>query len=107
MNSYDSKRVEEVGPNRAATEWLMKCGAHVKFVNWGSYCDDYNKIPPGLFKIIREKTKNKKYFHLILGGFEAYKIEEIRAENACIMARGFEYLSKFSLKQNKIIKITL
>jgi len=72
--SYDLKRVEEVGPNRACTEWLLKCGAHVKFVNWGSYCNDYNKIPPG--------------------GFEAYKIEEIRAENSCIMARGFEYFSK-------------
>jgi hypothetical protein len=28
------------------------------------------------------------------GGFEVYKIEEIRAEESCIMARGFEYLGK-------------
>lgn len=70
---YDSKRVEEVGPNRACAEWLLKCGAHIKFKNWGSYVVDYNKMPPG--------------------GYEAYVIEEIRAENACIMARGFEYFS--------------
>ncbi len=74
MFSYDEKRVEEVGPNRACTEWLLKCGAQVKFKNWGTFVSDYNKLPPG--------------------SYEAFQIEEIRAENACIMARGFEYLSK-------------
>ena len=75
LKSYDAKRVEEVGPNRAAAEWLLRCGAQIKFTNWGDYVKDYNRIPPG--------------------GIETYKIEEIRAENACIMARGFEYLRKF------------
>ena len=70
---FDSKRVEEVGPNRACAEWLLKCGAQVKFKNWGNYTNDYNNLPPG--------------------GFEAYLIEEIKAEDACIMAPGFEYLS--------------
>jgi len=81
--SYDDKRVEEVGPNRAAAEWLTKCGAQVKFQKWGSYVDNFNKLPPG--------------------GFEAFKIEEIRAENACIMARGFEYLN--GLKHVKSVKL--
>lgn len=60
--SYDEKRVEEVGPNRAAAEWLLKCGAEVKFARWGNYVSDFNKMPPG--------------------GFEAFKIEAIRAENS-------------------------
>jgi H+-transporting ATP synthase F0 complex subunit s len=65
--------VEEVGPNRACAEWLLKCGAHVRFKNWGTFTVDYNVLPPG--------------------GYEAYAIEEILAEDTCIMARGFEYLS--------------
>lgn len=78
--SYDEKRVKEVGANRACAEWLLKCGAQVKFKNWGNYVNDFNKMPPG--------------------SFEQYQIEEIRAENACIMARGFEYLSNSQIKKN-------
>ena len=70
----DKKRIEEVGPNRAAAEWLLRCGAHIKLKNWGNYVNDYNKLPPG--------------------GSESFQIVEIRAENSCIMARGFEYLRK-------------
>lgn len=72
---YDEKRVEEVGPNKACAEWLLKCGAQVKFKNWGSYVNDYNKLPPG--------------------GKETFKIEEILANNSCISGKGFEYLSRF------------
>lgn len=74
FDRYDPKRVKEVGPNRACAEWLVKCGAHIKFKNWGSYTNDYNKLPPG--------------------AFEAYQIEEVKAVDACIMAPGFEYFSK-------------
>ena len=73
LHRFDAKRVEEVGPNRACAEWLVKCGAQVKFKNWGSYTNDYNLLPPG--------------------GYEAYTLEEIKAEDASIMAAGFEYLS--------------
>lgn len=65
--------MEEVGPNRACAEWLLKCGAQVKFKNWGDYLSDYNKLPPG--------------------AKESYLVEEIKAENTCIMASGMEYLS--------------
>ena len=61
---YDPKRIEEAGANRACAEWLLRCGAQVKFKNWGSFTSDYNNLPPG--------------------GFEAYAIEEIKAEDACI-----------------------
>lgn len=73
--SYDDKRVAEVGPNRACTEWLLRCGAHVKYKNWGMFLNDYNKIPPG--------------------SPESFEIEEIFAENSCIMGKGFEHLSRF------------
>jgi H+-transporting ATP synthase F0 complex subunit s len=81
-NEFDSKRVEEVGPNRACAEWLLKCGATVKFKNWGNFIQDFNKMPGG--------------------SFEQYLIEEIRAENSCIMARGFDYFD--GLKDVKTIK---
>jgi H+-transporting ATP synthase F0 complex subunit s len=81
-NEYDVKRVEEVGPNRACAEWLLKCGAQVKLTNWGSYIVDFNKMPGG--------------------SYERFKIEEIRAENACLMARGMEYFN--GLKDLKTVK---
>ena len=62
-----------MGANLACAEWLLKCGAHVKFKNWGTYLEDYNKLPPG--------------------GPNSFLIEEIRADNTCIMAKGFEYFS--------------
>ena len=42
--------MKEVGPNRACTEWLLRCGATVKYKNWGSFVSDYNRIPPGVLK---------------------------------------------------------
>ncbi|CAF1018568.1 unnamed protein product, partial [Didymodactylos carnosus] len=69
---YDRKRVKEVGPNRACAEWLLKNGASVRYKNWGSLTSDYNQIPSG--------------------APDQYKIEEIRAIKASVMAQGFDYL---------------
>lgn len=70
---YDQNRVDEVGPDRAAAEWLLRNGAGVKWKGAGEVATDYNKLP--------------------VGNFERYKIEEIDGENSTIMSYGFGYLS--------------
>lgn len=70
---YDRKRVEEMGPDRACAEWLLRCGGSVRYKNWGSLTVDYNAIPSG--------TPDQ------------FKIEEIRAIKACITSQGFAYLN--------------
>lgn len=75
MNRYDPKRVQEIGPDRACAEWLLRCGGSVRFKNWKSTTTDYNAIP--------------------IGNPGQYKVEEIRAVKACITADGLAHLSKF------------
>lgn len=43
--SVDHKRIEEVGPDRACAEWLLKNGAAVKWKEDGAYLADYNALP--------------------------------------------------------------
>ncbi|CAF1070443.1 unnamed protein product [Adineta steineri] len=71
-NRYDRKRVQEIGPDRACAEWLLRCGGSVRFKNSTSVTADYNAIPSG--------TSGQN------------KIEEIRAVKACITSDGFSYL---------------
>lgn len=54
-NRVDPSRIEAVGPDRAAAEWLLRCGASVKWKDHSSYLTDYNSIhsSPGL-KLIQE-----------------------------------------------------
>ena len=54
----------------------MRCGGSVRFKNWKSVTADYNAIP--------------------IGSPGQYKVEEIRAVKACIIADGLAHLSKFS-----------
>ena len=71
---YDPKRVQEIGPDRACAEWLLRCGGSVRFKNWNSITADYNAIPTG--------------------SSGQYKVEEIRAVKACITSDGLAHLSK-------------
>ncbi|CAF3300019.1 unnamed protein product [Rotaria socialis] len=75
-NKYDRKRVQEIGPDRACAEWLVRCGGSVRFKNWGTFSSHFNTIPAG--------ASNQ------------FKIEEIRAINASITSEGFAYLDGLS-----------
>jgi H+-transporting ATP synthase F0 complex subunit s len=72
IDRYDRKRVQEIGPDRACAEWLLRCSGSVRFKNWNSVTADYNAIPSG--------------------APGQCKIEEIRAVKACITSDGFAYL---------------
>ncbi|XP_074400234.1 ATP synthase subunit s, mitochondrial isoform X8 [Zonotrichia albicollis] len=68
----DHERIRAVGPDRAASEWLLRCGARVRYQGSPKWQQDYNALPSGP-----------------LG---KYRIEAISATDSCIMHRGFDYL---------------
>ncbi|XP_019406484.1 PREDICTED: ATP synthase subunit s, mitochondrial [Crocodylus porosus] len=72
FNKVDYERIQAVGPDRAASEWLLRCGALVRFQGYEKWQRDYNGLPTGP-----------------LG---KYKIQAIDATESCIMYRGFDYL---------------
>lgn len=71
----DYDRIKAVGPDRAASEWLLRCGAKVKFQGFERFHHDYNGLPTGP-----------------LG---KYKIQAIDATDSCIMYKGFDYLGQW------------
>ncbi|XP_057716046.1 ATP synthase subunit s, mitochondrial [Corythoichthys intestinalis] len=72
FNKVDYERIKAVGPDRAASEWLLRCGAKVRFLGLDRWHGDYNALPTGP-----------------LGRF---KIQAIDATDSCIMYRGFDHL---------------
>uniref|UniRef100_A0AAQ5X1Q3 Mitochondrial ATP synthase regulatory component factor B n=1 Tax=Amphiprion ocellaris TaxID=80972 RepID=A0AAQ5X1Q3_AMPOC len=80
----DYERIKAVGPDRAAAEWLLRCGAKVRFQGFDRWHHDYNGLPTGP-----------------LG---RYKIQGIDATESCIMYRGFDHLD--GLKHVEEIKLS-
>ncbi|XP_036397696.1 ATP synthase subunit s, mitochondrial [Megalops cyprinoides] len=72
FNKVDYERIKAVGPDRAASEWLLRCGAKVRYQGFDRWQFDYNGLPTGP-----------------LG---RYKIQAIDATESCIMYRGFDHL---------------
>uniref|UniRef100_A0AC34QMU2 Protein arginine N-methyltransferase 1 n=1 Tax=Panagrolaimus sp. JU765 TaxID=591449 RepID=A0AC34QMU2_9BILA len=44
FNMVDNSRVKDVGPDRAAAEWVVKCGGKVRFDKIGKTFDDFNML---------------------------------------------------------------
>ncbi|KAG1934461.1 ATP synthase subunit s, mitochondrial [Pimephales promelas] len=89
FNKVDYERIKAVGPDRAAAEWLLRCGAKVRFRGFDRWQHDYNGLPTGP-----------------LG---RYRIEAIDATESCIMYRGFDHLEGLEhleeIRLNKCIYI--
>lgn len=89
FNKVDYERIKAVGPDRAAAEWLLRCGAKVRFEGFERWHYDYNALPTGP-----------------LG---RYKIQAIDATESCIMHHGFDHLDGLKyleeIKFNKCIYI--
>ncbi|XP_012267732.2 ATP synthase subunit s, mitochondrial isoform X2 [Athalia rosae] len=45
FNNVDTRRVAEVGSDRACAEWLLKNGAAIKWTEGGPLLSDYNALP--------------------------------------------------------------
>ncbi|XP_064599575.1 ATP synthase subunit s, mitochondrial-like [Liolophura sinensis] len=81
FNRVDKDRVKTVGPDRACAEWLLRCGASVRWAGFDHWEKDYNRLPAG--------------------NFDKYKISEIDASNSAVMGIGFPHLE--GLKEVKKI----
>lgn len=68
-------RIKEVGPDRACAEWLLRCGAHVRFKGFDRWQTDYNTLSGD--------------------GFNKYRIEMIDATDSAVMRVGFPHLGEF------------
>ncbi|XP_042209084.1 ATP synthase subunit s, mitochondrial-like isoform X2 [Homarus americanus] len=71
FNKVDESRIKDVGPDRACAEWLLRCGAFVKWQNSENWTKDYNTLPAT--------------------GGRFLKIEEIDATDSAIMHIGFPH----------------
>lgn len=71
-NRVDYERIRDVGPDRAASEWLLRCGAMVRYHGQERWHKDYNHLPTG--------------------PLDKYKIQAIDATDSCIMRIGFDYM---------------
>ncbi|GIY01244.1 ATP synthase subunit s, mitochondrial, partial [Caerostris darwini] len=80
----DSVRIKEVGADLAAAEWLLRCGASVKWKNRETWVSDYNLMQA---EFVPQNV-----------------IEEIDATESCIMHVGFPYLK--GLKHLRRIKFS-
>jgi len=67
----DRDRIKECGPNRACAEWLLRCGATVKWKGAERFQTDYNFMPQS--------------------DFRSSVIEEVEAVEAGIMFVGFDH----------------
>lgn len=76
FNRVDDERIKQVGPDRACAEWLLRCGASVKWVNSEQFVSDYNLLP--------------------VGGGPKYKIAEVDATDSAIMEIGFRHFKGLS-----------
>lgn len=72
----DHDRIRDVGPDRAASEWLLRCGAMVRYHGQQRWQKDYNHLPTG--------------------PLDKYKIQAIDATDSCIMSIGFDHMGKSS-----------
>lgn len=71
-NRVDHERIRDVGPDRAASEWLLRCGAVVCYHGQERWQKDYNHLPTG--------------------PLDKYKIQAIDATDSCIMSIGFDHM---------------
>merc|ERR1719309_1295875 len=44
FNKVDQARIKEVGVDRAAAEWLLRCGAGVRWTGSKKFLHDYNTL---------------------------------------------------------------
>ena len=67
----DRSRVEAIGPDRTAAEWILRLGGSVKFKGFEYWNSDYNRLPTG-----------------------PLNLEAIDASGVAVTSNGLEHLGK-------------
>jgi H+-transporting ATP synthase F0 complex subunit s len=75
-NKPDKERIKEVGAERACAEWLLRCGAHIRWDGSASWQTDYNALPPATKASVSKGGR---------------RIVEINADDASVMDVGFPH----------------
>ncbi|KAI1309346.1 ATP synthase subunit s, mitochondrial [Halotydeus destructor] len=81
-NRVDPDRIKDVGPDRAAAEWLVRCGAGIRWSDSSRIEKDYNT----------------------LSGGRGRKIAEVDGTESTIMSTGFPYLDNLTSLEKLVIK---
>ncbi|KAI6221780.1 ATP synthase subunit s, mitochondrial [Aphelenchoides fujianensis] len=81
FNFYDVQRVKEVGADRAAAEWVVRCGGAVKFDRFKDRFDDYNMLIRATAEL--DPAKSSDSCHLL----------EIDATNSCVSGYGCRHFA--------------
>lgn len=77
----DEDRIQEIGPNMACAEWLMKNGAYVRWKGCKEFVNHYDCLPNITCKTLKQ-----------------FKIEQVYAgKDASISHLGFSYFSMYKL----------
>lgn len=84
FNKVDPERIKEVGPDRACAEWLLRCGATVKWKEKEKELKDYNSLPVGNFKTLT--------------------VESVDATDSAIMEAGFGHFRELQHFRKLILK---
>ena len=72
-------RIKKYGPDRVCAEWLLRCGAKVRWKDAGYFFKDYNALPPTSTKLC---------------------IEEVDATDTAVMGIGFRHFRKLKPPKN-------
>ena len=66
----DHSRVADVGPDRAAAEWILRLGGSVKFGSFESWTTDYNRMPAEPRERVRLEAINASGVSVTNNGLE-------------------------------------
>uniref|UniRef100_A0A1I7YFQ0 ATP synthase subunit s, mitochondrial n=1 Tax=Steinernema glaseri TaxID=37863 RepID=A0A1I7YFQ0_9BILA len=83
FNYYDQERIKEVGPDRTAAEWIVRCEGKVRFDKIDEVFDDYNALIRTTAELDPRKAEDQ------------VKLVSIDATGSSITAYGCRHFSKF------------
>ncbi|KAF1750760.1 hypothetical protein GCK72_017311 [Caenorhabditis remanei] len=88
FNNYDIQRVKEVGADRAAAEWIVRCGGTIKFTQIGENFADYNALVKRTAQLDPRRAEDN------------VTLETIRAEDASVTGFGCRHFENLSAIKN-------